>query len=79
MDPVDNRFLDNFWSAQKKLQTKNLDSLLFLNAKLSYEWNLMPLSIPFIPAFDINKKDIDENACKIKIIEAKEYGHKNIY
>ena len=78
MDPVDNRFLDNFWSAQKKLQTKNLDSLLFLNAKLSYEWNLMPLSIPFIPAFDINKKDIDENACKIKIIEAKEYGHSDI-
>jgi len=64
----------------KNIVLKNTNSVLFLNAKKSYEWNLFPFKIPFIPVFSLDKNLIkfDNNNGTIEYLEASEYGHTDI-
>lgn len=64
----------------KNIVLKNTESVLFLNAKKSYEWNLFPFKIPFIPVFSLDKNLIkfDNNNGTIEYLEASEYGHTDI-
>lgn len=79
MDPVDNRFIDNDSDSKKKLQSKSLSNVLFLNARKSYEWTYTPFpNLPFIPAFRIKPKDLTIKKGTSSTIEAKEYGHCDI-
>ena len=59
---------------------KNTDNILFLNAKKSYEWNLFPFKIPFIPAFSLDKNmiEFDNDDGIIEYLEASEFGHTDI-
>ena len=59
---------------------KNTKSVLFLNAKKSYEWNLFPFKIPFIPVFSLDKNliEFDNDNGTIEYLEASEFGHTDI-
>ncbi len=90
LDPVDSdklfksfNFQDKipFLSKQaNKLTFKYLKDLLVINAKKSYEWKLVPLTIPFVPAFkmDIDEVTKDNDNVNIDIIEAENFGHSDI-
>ena len=79
MDPVDNRFIDSDNDSKKKLQSKYLSNVLFLNARKSYEWTYTPFpNLPFIPAFRIKPKDLTIKKGTATTIEAKQYGHCDI-
>ena len=59
---------------------KNTWSVLFLNAKKSYEWNLFPFKIPFIPVFSLDKNliEFENDNGTIEYLEASEFGHTDI-
>lgn len=71
-DPVDSRFANSF----KKFNVRNLDKIIFINARKSYETD----SIPFIPEpFRITENKLNVNKdCVITVIESDESGHCDI-
>lgn len=88
LDPVNSEQLTNiltpnffpFFQKKEKsnVKFKYISDLLILNAKKSYEWKIFPLSIPFIPAFKMNPKNIVKDNVNVKIIEASDFGHSDI-
>ena len=88
LDPVDSDKLFKSFNLQnripflsksaKKLNFKYLKDLLVINAKKSYEWKLIPLTIPFVPAFKMNLDEITKNNVNINLIEAENFGHSDI-
>lgn len=76
LDPVDNFFMKNL----PKPNLKQLQRILVLNAKRSYEWTwdgLLP-SVPFIPAFKLEKNMLRLNNPETILLEAEDYGHTDI-
>ena len=85
LDPVDNsKFINkDFLSLFKKSDyvLNNLKNILVLNAKKSYEWSTFPnFSIPFIPAFALDLKELEKSNPQLNIekLEAKEHGHSDV-
>ena len=72
LDPV------KTFNYNKNQDLNNLNELLIINAELSYKWSNKFPYFPFIPAFSINKNElnIDNNKCKLVIVN--NYGHCDI-
>ena len=66
---------ENDWS----IKLENVKDLTIITAKKSYEWNIFPLQIPFIPAFDL-KKEVFQGSPELKVKEfvANDFGHCDI-
>ena len=79
MDPVDNSmFFQDIRG--KTLTLKYVENLMFLNAAKSYKWELSPtsFSVPFIPGFKINEKNLKLKKGEYKFLEAVDFGHSDI-
>jgi len=85
LDPVDNsKLFDNsvfsVFSDKETLLT-HLDEVLILNAGKSYKGSLFPkFEIPFIPAFGINIKKLEQSNPSLSVIveTAENYGHSDV-
>ena len=55
-----------------------LKKVLILDAELSYKWKEDFPYVPFIPFFNINKKDLSISDKKIRRIMIKNYGHTDL-
>ena len=88
LDPVDSDKLFKSFNFQpnlpffskntNKLGFKYLKDLLVINAKKSYEWKLMPLTIPFVPAFKMEVDDVTKDEVNVNFVEAENFGHSDI-
>ena len=65
-------------SYNKNINLNNLNKLLIINAELSYKWSNKFPFIPFIPAFSINKDELNIDNNKCKVITIKNYGHSDL-
>lgn len=85
LDPVDNsKLFDNslfsFFS-NKETILNYLDDVLILNAGKSYKGSLFPkFEIPFIPAFGVNVKKLEQSnpSLSITVETAENYGHSDV-
>ncbi len=78
LDSVDTRIFSNEYR-NKKHELRNLDSILFLNARKSFKGSLNPPGIPFIPFLSVKPNILNlKSTCKIYQIEALEFGHADI-
>lgn len=88
LDPVDSDKLFKSFNFQpnlpffaknnNKLGFKYLKDLLVINAKKSYEWKLMPLTIPFVPAFKMEVDEVTKDDVNVDFVEAENFGHSDI-
>ena len=88
LDPVDSDSLFKYFNFQyqlpffpkniNKLEFKYLKDLLVINAKKSYEWKLIPLTIPFVPAFKMDVNNVIKDKGNLDFIEAENFGHSDI-
>ena len=81
IDPIDNRGLNKEEDEDELIELNNLDQLLLLYTKKSYDWSVIPFSFPFVPEkYSLKPKDIylgNKNTDK-KIIEISKYGHGDV-
>tara|TARA_Y100000741_G_scaffold53322_1_gene36689 strand:- start:2298 stop:3119 length:822 start_codon:yes stop_codon:yes gene_type:complete len=80
LDPVDNSNLVNKFNKIQKDNLLYLKDLLIITAEKSYKWSLDPFTIPFIPAFRLNIKELLKlkSDLNIEYIESEEHGHCDI-
>ena len=85
LDPVDNsKLLDNslaLFFSNKETKLNYLNDILVLNAGKSYKGSIFPkLEIPFIPAFGVNIKKLEQSnpSLSIKVETAENYGHSDV-
>ena len=76
IDPVDNRALDDD-DDYEPLELENIEKALLIYTKKSYDWNLFPVSFPFVPdKFSLKPKmlNIKDNENR-GVIEVSNFGH----
>lgn len=85
LDPVDNsKLFDNSLLSvfsNKETVLTHLDEILILNAGKSYKGSLFPkFEIPFIPAFGVNVKKLEQSnpSLSITVETAENYGHSDV-
>ena len=84
LDPVDNsKILDNslfsFFS-NKETVLNHLDEILILNAGKSYKFIFSKFEIPFIPAFGVNVRKLEQSnpSLSVTVETAENYGHSDV-
>lgn len=77
LDPVDNSFLSN---EQSKPNLNQIEDILVINAKRSYEWEWVDLlpKLPFIPAFKMTSDSLKLKSPKVTLLDADNFGHTDI-
>tara|TARA_B100001093_G_C26838269_1_gene1019361 strand:- start:1460 stop:2245 length:786 start_codon:yes stop_codon:yes gene_type:complete len=80
IDPIDNRFLNKDEEDEDVIELNNLDFILFIYTKKSYDWSVLPFSFPFVPdkySLKPNSISLPEGSTK-SVIEVSKYGHGDI-
>lgn len=85
LDPVDNSFLVNnkfpFSNNNNQYNLNYIENILILRAEKSYKGSIFPkLEIPFIPAFSLDTKKLEDSNPHLIInkISAENFGHSDV-